>query len=243
MGVVKEIQDFWTALPKSSPLKISIYILLTLIIAFVAIVVFKAAIGQNVKVFGIEINPHDTSKKEKPLEQKKAQIFQPKHLDSILKSDTPNNVDTKLKRKLKHKTSISSIEKSEASKPMIKEDNSIKVDGNDNHVVGGTGNSVGVNGDMYLGVKQRHLSKSELQNILSKLDNKEQGIKFYLINPDRESQNFQQEIQSKLTAQGYKTFYPGSTTDNTNDIYDKINVDKISYGIRITIYPSSNVNQ
>jgi hypothetical protein len=186
------------------------------------------------------ITIYTSNEAKKPIYIDSSKFSKPNPVTSPLKQrvDTPNN-----KPDIKHRRHNSTIPKTDTSKKIVQVDNSVTVKGDNNHIVGGTGNSVGVNGDVYTGVKQRSLTDPELQNILSYLDSKEQGIKFYLINADSQSQNLQREIQSKLITRGYKLFYPGGTIDNNNDIYNKISVEKISYGVRITIYPSSNVNQ
>src|SRR5258708_13873212 len=58
--------------------------------------------------------------------------------------------------------------------------NESSVNGNNNHVVTGDGNLVGVNGDIVNGIKQRHINDAILSYILISIPNKDSKINFLL---------------------------------------------------------------
>src|ERR1700744_5047715 len=110
----------------------------------------------------------------------KAYLHSSENSTTLSKKEIPNvkidKVDTtktnipnrSIHKKLKSNsiTNINSMEshhgKVDTSKSKSTQDNSITVQGNDNHVVGGSNNHVGVNGDVYTGIKQRHVNEAVL---------------------------------------------------------------------------------
>lgn len=176
MGAIKEVQDFWHSLSK--PVKVMILsiflIACSVIIVFFSIVCWKAIKGDHVKIVGIEINDvqskPDTSKKssEVPQTSKSTEIK-----DTLKKSiqqwkDKPHDP-----KYIGHNP----LKKNDTTKSYLPREihiapagqNGVSIQGNGNHVVAGTGNNVGVNGDLYINA-EKTLTPSGLAMVNKSVD-------------------------------------------------------------------------
>ncbi|GAA4327460.1 hypothetical protein GCM10023149_30860 [Mucilaginibacter gynuensis] len=129
------------------------------------------------------------------------------------------------------------------SNPNIKNDsvprNHTTSSGSNAHIVNGNGNSVGVNGDVINGIKQRHLNNEVAQYLINTLPNKTEPMQM-LFAYDKETMTYATEVYNFLIQQGYTNITPSKWLDP--DGYDKINVIKeANTPPSIRIYPASNV--
>lgn len=153
------------------------------------------------------------------------------------KLDTPYNKPFVTRRKRYNPV----IPKVDTSKNSNKVDNSVTVKGDDNHIVGGSGNSVGVNGDQYNGVNQRQLNKAYKKIILDVIpDNKKDTI-IIRFNTDKESRTFMDEIAKYLRGKGYEHVIPLVDLGLYGD--DDLIAKPFAGKYFIFVYPESNVNQ
>ncbi len=116
--------------------------------------------------------------------------------------------------------------------------NNTTISGGKNHIVTGNNNNVGVNGDQYLGIKQRNISPQIIQYLLSKLPKKDESITF-LFAGDKETMTFATQIYNELIARGYSKISPSRWLDP--DDFDRVYVTSQNDIMQIRICPASNV--
>lgn len=109
--------------------------------------------------------------------------------------------------------------------------------GNDNHVISGNGNNVGVNGDVVNGLKQRHLTENEYDMISLQIPFDSKIM--ILVSGGKEAWNYTNELYRALLNSGYKDIKASNWMDP--DGYDSIGVQRNGNSVTIKIYPESNV--
>lgn len=166
-------------------------------------------------VFGL----WDIFNKKHDSESDKAEIK-----DSIKNTGTTviNKIDTNTNKVIDNSNSntgtiVSTIKKKNTI-PILLHDSmpkiqaSTTVEGNNNHIVSGTGNNVGVNGDINIAkyIQQRHLTRQTLEYILSNIPDTATNVVFNLPMSDKEALNYANEIYNEMRHLGYNKMTMGA---------------------------------
>jgi len=151
---------------------------------------------------------------------------------------SPVIVTIKLAEIPKTKKNLSTSTQQTPVKPVSVPDGPISTDTKESHVVNGNGNTVGVNGNINYGVRQRHLTDAVLTYILLSLPDKSAEITL-LWAGGKEGEVYATEIYGQLLQREYKNIKPSNWMDP--DGYDKVFVTKQNGNLQLRIYPASNV--
>jgi hypothetical protein len=200
-------------------------ITLIAIVFLLAIIIFihHAVKGKPAKLlFGLaEINTLKTDTIYKLTQQKKDTVYQ----------ETVRYISNGY---VKNTMSEKPLKKDSVSK------NQTNSSGPNAHIINGNGNQVGINGDQYNGIKQRHLNEAVLSYLLVSLPDKHAEIQF-LFAGGKEGLNYANEIYNALMQRGYSNIKPSNWMDPTG--FDKVEVKKENGSLQLLIYPASNVQE
>ena len=79
--------------------------------------------------------------------------------------------------------------------------------GSNAHIINGNGNSVGVNGDQYTGIKPRQVDDATILYLIAKIPSKQTRLDFSVAG-DTESHNYFEQIKKALISKGYIKINP-----------------------------------
>ncbi len=191
MGAVKEVQEFWQSLPKYSFVKMIIYLILLIIACFLLIVLYKAATGEPVKIFGFEVNNRGIIPKTDTLKNK---YIVPSKKDTLkVYVKTPIIKQVKV---FSHKTKL------QKGDTIFKNQTTIS-GGTNIHSITGNGNHDILNGDQYNGIKQRHIGDALKTYLKITIPQKSTFIEMFYSASDKESKVYTEEIYNFLKSEGY----------------------------------------